>query len=176
MRINFSGGAPAAGGAQAGGRPSFTPRGDAGADGEAGESNTVFVGNLGFRTDEGAIRQFFGEYGAIGAVRIALNEEGRAKGFAHVQFEEPSSAKAALALNGIELDGRAVRLDLSAPSRGGSSRGGFGGDRGGFGGRGGFRGGDRGGFGGRGGFRGSDPARSANKGFIVPSQNKSVKL
>ncbi len=82
-------------------------------------------------------------------------------------------------LNGAELDGRAVRLDLSTSGRGGSGgRGGFrGGDRGGFGGRGGFRGGDRGGFrGGRGGFRGSNPAISANKGFIVPSQNKSMKL
>jgi RNA recognition motif-containing protein len=33
-------------------------------------------------------------------VRIALNEEGRAKGFAHVQFGDPSSAKKAMGLNG----------------------------------------------------------------------------
>ena len=77
-------------------------------------------------------------------MRIALNEEGRAKGFAHVQFGDPSSAKKAMGLNGQELDGRQVRLDLSTSS----SRGGNGG------GRGGFRGGDRGrgGFGGRGRF------------------------
>ena len=95
-----------------------------------------------------------------------MNEENRPKGFAHVEFEDAQSAKAALDLTGVDLDGRAVRLDLSAPSRGGGGgrgRGGFrggssrGGDRGGF--RGGFRGGDRGGFrggdrGGRGGFRG----------------------
>ena len=184
LRINFSGGAPT--GDRAGAPRSFgAPAGGA----PTGESNTVFVGNLGFRTEEHGIRQFFGAYGNITAVRIALNEEGRAKGFAHVQFEDPASAKKAIELNGQELDGREVRLDLSAPStRGaGGDRGGFrggrGGDRGGFrggfgGDRGGFRGGDRGGFrGGRGGFRGaSDPIRSANRGFIVPSQNKSVKL
>lgn len=82
-----------------------------------------------------------------------MGDDGRAKGFAHVQFSSPDAAKKAMELNGVELDGRAVRLDLSTSGRGGSGgRGGFrGGDRGG---RGGFRGGDRGGFGGRGGFRG----------------------
>ena len=39
-------------------------------------------------------------------MRIALNEEGRAKGFAHVQFGDPSSAKKGMGLNGQELDGR----------------------------------------------------------------------
>ena len=29
-----------------------------------------------------------------------MNEEGRAKGFAHVQFADPASAKKALELNG----------------------------------------------------------------------------
>jgi len=96
-------------------------------------------------------------------------------------------------LNGYDLDGRAVRLDLSQ-SRGGGGRGGrggfgggrgggrggFGGDRGGRGGFGGGRGGfgggrggfgDRGGRGGRGGF----PPResiNANKGNIVAFSGK----
>jgi len=38
---------------------------------ENGESNTVFVGNVGFRTGEDAIYQFFGECGTVTAVRIA---------------------------------------------------------------------------------------------------------
>ena len=83
-----------------------------------------------------------------------MGEDGRSKGFAYVQFSSPDGAKKALELNGFELDGRAVRLDLSQSNKsgGGGGRGGFGGGRGGFGGgRGGF-GGDRGGFGGRGGF------------------------
>jgi nucleolin len=92
-----------------------------------------------------------------------MGDDGRAKGFAHVQFSSPDGAKKAMELNGQELDGRGVRLDLSSSSRGGSGgRGGFGGGRGGF--------GDRGGRGGRGGFN------PANRGFIVPSQNKSMKL
>lgn len=58
-------------------------------------------------------------------------------------------AKNAMSLAGQELDGRAVRLDLSA-SKPRRDRGGFG-DRGGRGGRGGDRGGRGRGFGDRGG-------------------------
>ena len=184
------------------------PRGGP-SSGVAGEADTVFVGNLGFKTQDWSIKQFFESCGEINQVRIAMGEDGRAKGFAHVQFSSPDGAKKAMELNGVELDGRAVRLDLSQSNRsgGGGGRGGFGGGRGGFGDRGGFRGGfggdrggfrgrggfggdrggfrggfggDRGGFRGRGGFGGrggfNDPLKSANRGFIVPSQNKSVKF
>lgn len=89
-----------------------------------------------------------------------MGEDGRARGFCHVEFEDPAHAAEAMKLNGHEIDGRACRLDLSAPRQGGGGRGGFGGGRGGRGGfgdrggRGGF-GGGRGGFGGgRGGFGG----------------------
>ena len=70
-------------------------------------------------------------------------------------------------LQGSMLEGRAVRLDLSANNRRGGGRGGFGGDRGG--GRG-FGGGGRGFGGGRGGGRGfgGPPSGviSANKGSM----------
>jgi RNA recognition motif-containing protein len=60
----------------------------------------VFLGNLGFKTADYSIKEFFSQCGEVTAVRIALNEEGRAKGFAHVQFADPASAKKALELNG----------------------------------------------------------------------------
>lgn len=118
-----------------------------------------------------------------------MGEDGRPKGFAHIEFESHDAAKSALDLNGSDLDGRALRLDLSSGSRGGGS--GFGGGRGRSGDRGGFRGGrggfgdrgfgDRGGRGGRGGFRGGRggfgggdfQAKAANRGSIVPFQGKS---
>jgi len=102
-------------------------------------------------------------------VRIAQDENGRSRGFAHVEFSSNAEALEGMKLAGQQLDGREVRLDLSQSKRGGGgggrggSRGSFGGGRGGdrggrgfgggFGGRGG-RGGDRGGRGGRGGDRG----------------------
>lgn len=91
-----------------------------------------------------------------------MDEEGRPRGFAHVEFSTAAEAQKALTLSNQQLDGRDLRIDLSVGRKGGASgnsRGvvhgnrGFGGDRGG-GGRGDFRGGFRGGD--RGGFRGGD--------------------
>ena len=147
----------------------------------AGESTTVFVGNVGFKTQQGSLRAFFGECGKIREVRIPMNEEGRPKGFAHVEFETAEAAQKALSLHEQELDGRQLRVDLSSArgSGGGAGRGGRGGFRGGDrgfrggGDRGGFRGG-RGGGGGRGGFRGAPDqfGKSAHKGNIVAFEGK----
>lgn len=73
-------------------------------------------------------------------MRIACHEDGKPRGFAHVEFGSAEEAKEAVKLTGVELDGRTVRLDVSAPRRGA----GFGGRRG----RGPRRGGRTGGFGG----------------------------
>jgi nucleolin len=71
------------------------------ASGTAGESNTVFCGNCSFRTEEWAIKQFFEQIGEVAAVRIAMNDEGRPKGFAHIEFANAAdAAKAVQDLNG----------------------------------------------------------------------------
>jgi nucleolin len=111
-----------------------------------GEKHTIFVGNLGFKTTENNLRNFFKDCGSVVDVRIAKNEEGRSKGFAHVDFEAPDAVEKAKSKAGQELDGRELRVDASTPRQGGGS-GGRGG-RGGFGGRGGGRGGYGGGRGG----------------------------
>ena len=46
-------------------------------------------------------------------MRIAQDEDGRPRGFAHVEFGSNAEAQEAMKLAGQELDGRAVRLDLS---------------------------------------------------------------
>merc|ERR1719469_1487489 len=135
--------------------------------GAHGEADTVFCGNLGFHTDENTIWEFFGQAGTVASVRIAMNpEDGRPRGFCHVQFDAPAGATAAMEYQGSMLDGRAIRLDLSTPNRNGGGRGG--GRGGGFGGgRGGGRGGRGGGFGGGRGRGGADSgAIQANKGAI----------
>lgn len=84
-----------------------------------------------------------------------MGEDGKPRGFAHVEFTSEEPVQKAIALSGQDLDGRNIRVDV-AGSKGGN-RGGRS-DRGGFGGR--SRGGSRGGFRGgrrdfgRGGFRG----------------------
>jgi len=95
---------------------------------------------MNFRTKEWAVKEFFKSAGEVTTVKIAYDQTERSKGFCHVEFADPAAAAKAVAeLNMKELDGRAVRLDLSAGRAAGVAGGrggGFGGDRG---------GGDRGG-------------------------------
>lgn len=65
-----------------------------------GESNCVFCGNIGFYTTEETIREFFSQAGTVTACRIAVGEDGRARGFCHVEFETPAMAVEAMKLNG----------------------------------------------------------------------------
>jgi nucleolin len=113
--------------------------------GSGGDAHTIFVGNLGFKTSEQQVKKFFSSVGNVVGVRIATHEDGKRKGFCHVDFDSSDAAQAAVGLAGQELDGRELRVDVSTPRQGGGRDGG---DRGR--GRGGFRGG-------RGGNRGGPP-------------------
>ena len=118
----------------------------------------IYIGNLPYRITKNEITDFFATCGAIEHVHIATDRQtGDSKGFGFVTFETKEAAEKAVKLNGTELKGRALRIDLARenPTREGGTGGGFGGgaprggDGGGFGG-----GGSRGGFGGGG--RGRD--------------------
>ncbi|KAL7945952.1 hypothetical protein V8C42DRAFT_47985 [Trichoderma barbatum] len=122
------------------------------------ESDTLFVGNLPFDTDQDTVTEFFNEVRPVTSVRLPTDpESGNLKGFGYVSFGSVEDAREALnAKNGATIGNgrfaRSLRLDFSSPR----PQGGAGGGRGGFGGgRGGPRGGGgRGGRGGRGGFGG----------------------
>ena len=73
------------------------PRPGGPTSGTAGESTTIFCGNLGFYTEEHTIRAFFESAGTVTAVRIAKDAEtDRAKGFCHVEFSTPEEAAKAV--------------------------------------------------------------------------------
>ncbi|MFO1051832.1 MAG: RNA-binding protein [Planctomycetota bacterium] len=129
-------------------------------------SKRLFVGNLSWDTQEDDLIAAFETDGRrVASARIMTDRDtGRPRGFAFVEMETDADAQAAIeAMNGKELDGRPLRVNLAeeraprpAGGGGGGGRGGFGGGRsggGGGGGRGGFGGGGGGG-GGRGGFGG----------------------
>jgi nucleolin len=93
---------------------------------------------LSYQSTKESLEEFFGKCGPVKGVRIAVNEDGRPRGFAHVEFDSEDAVTKAVGLSGQQLDGRNIRIDVAA-SR--SSRGGFGGRGRGFrGGRGGSSG------------------------------------
>jgi len=107
----------------------------------------IYVGNLSYSSTEDSVRQHFAQYGEVSAVRIIQDREtGRSRGFGFVEMPNDEEAKAAIAaLDGKEVDGRAVKLNEAQPrpERSGGGGGGGGGRPGGGGGGGGGRGRDR---------------------------------
>jgi len=115
-------------------------------------SNKLFCGGLAWATTDDSLRAAFEGFGDITDAKVIMDREtGRSRGFGFVTFADPSMAQTARdSMDGQNLDGRTVRVDIAQErSRGG---GGGGGGRGGYGGGGGGRGGGGGGgYGGGGG-------------------------
>ena len=96
----------------------------------------IFVGNLDFGATEASIRSLFEPYGAVERVNLITDRDtGRSRGFAFVEMSDAAEADRAItALNGTNIDGRALNINEARPKAEGGR--GFGG-----GGGGGFRGG-----------------------------------
>ena len=120
----------------------------------------LYVGNLSYNATGSDLEQLFSQHGTVQSAEvIAYRDTGRSKGFGFVQMGSDQEAQAAIAaLNGQEVDGRALTVNEAKPRedrpRGGGGGGGYGGGggggRGGYGGGGGGRSGG-GGYGGGGG-------------------------
>ncbi|KAG6497062.1 hypothetical protein ZIOFF_044948 [Zingiber officinale] len=80
---------------------------------QAPGSRTLFIGNLSYDVGQDDVAEFFKTAGEVVDVRLATAEDGSFKGFGHVEFATEEDAKKALELNGNELFGRGVRLDVA---------------------------------------------------------------
>jgi RNA recognition motif-containing protein len=116
----------------------------------------IFVGNLPFSANESSVRSLFEPYGNVDRVSIITDRDtGQSRGFAFVEMADAGQADAAIeGLNGVDVDGRALKINEARPRGEGGGGGGGGRGFGGGGGGGGFRprsGGGSGGSGGGGG-------------------------
>jgi RNA recognition motif-containing protein len=96
----------------------------------------LYVGNLSYNSTEASLRAAFEADGRqVREVALIMDREtGRPRGFAFVQMASEADAKAAIAaLDGKDLDGRALRVNEAQerPSQGRSGGGGGGGGGGG---------------------------------------------
>ena len=109
----------------------------------------IYVGNLSYSVTQDALQALFAAHGDVEEVHIPTDRNsGRPRGFAFVTMPSSDEAQAAIAaLNGTDLEGRAMNVSEARPRRDTGYGGGGGGGRGG---RGGGGGGGRGGNGGRG--------------------------
>ena len=91
-------------------------------------SNTkLFVGNLSFNTTENDLQDAFAAHGTVTEAKLMTDREsGRPRGFGFVTMSTPEEAQAAIdALNGRDMDGRALTVNAAKPreERGGSGGG-----------------------------------------------------
>ncbi|GHU55103.1 RNA-binding protein [Spirochaetia bacterium] len=73
----------------------------------------LYVGNLSYNTYEDNLRNLFAQYGTVESVKIITDRDtGNSKGFAFVEMSTDQEAQAAIsATNGVELDGRAIKVN-----------------------------------------------------------------
>ena len=119
-------------------------------------STKLFVGNLSFNTTENDLQEAFAAHGQVVEANLMMDRmTGRSRGFAFITYSTPEEAQKAIsAMNGAQLDGRALTVNIARPKEDRPAGGGGGRDRGprrdyGGGGGGGGYGGGGGGGGGR---------------------------
>jgi RNA recognition motif-containing protein len=118
-------------------------------------ASKLYVGGLSYSTTSETLREYFAQCGTVESAAVITDKfSGQSRGFGFVEMATAEEAQRAISdLNGKDLDGRKLTVNLSTPkapgSGGGGPRGGGrpGGRPGGGGRGGGFGGGDRGAYG-----------------------------
>jgi RNA recognition motif-containing protein len=85
----------------------------------------LYVGNLPFTATEDAIRTLFAPHGTVEKVSLINDRDtGRPRGFGFVEMSNADASRAMQALNGQEMDGRALKINEAQdrPRSGGNSR------------------------------------------------------
>jgi RNA recognition motif-containing protein len=95
----------------------------------------LYVGNLTYGVTDGDLEKLFEPHGTVQSAQIIMDRDtGRSKGFGFVEMGSDQEAQNAIqALNGKQVDGRALTVNEAKPKAEGG-RGGSGGSRGGYGG------------------------------------------
>ena len=90
----------------------------------------IFVGNLDFAATDSSVRSMFEQYGTVDRVNLVTDRDtGRPRGFAFVEMSDTAAADRAItALNGTNLEGRALNVNEARPK----TPGGGGGNGGGY--------------------------------------------
>src|SRR5262249_59160195 len=79
---------------------------------------------MSFSTTEDQLREVFSQYGTVTKVQVIMDREtGRPRGFAFVEMSDGGD-QAIQALNGAQLDGRALTVNEAKPRAGGGGGGG----------------------------------------------------
>jgi len=77
----------------------------------------IFVGNLSYSSTEESVRALFEPHGEVASVKLIKSRDtGVSRGFGFVEMPNDEEANAAIAaLDGTDLDGRALKVGQARP-------------------------------------------------------------
>jgi RNA recognition motif-containing protein len=80
-------------------------------------STKLFVGNLSFNTTENDLQDAFAAHGQVVETNLMMDRTtGRPRGFGFITMSTPEEAQKAIeAMNGAQLDGRALTVNIARP-------------------------------------------------------------
>jgi cold-inducible RNA-binding protein len=80
-------------------------------------STKLFVGNLSFNTTNQDLQDAFSSYGTVMEATVMTDRmSGRSRGFGFVQMSSADEAERAIqAMNGAEMEGRALTVNVAKP-------------------------------------------------------------
>ena len=88
-------------------------------------TKNLYVGNMNYDTTRDRLMELFEAHGQVTSVNVITDRDsGRPRGFAFVEMSTDAAAQAAItALNGQQVDGRALKVNQAKPrTSGGADR------------------------------------------------------
>lgn len=95
----------------------------------------LFVGNLPYSVDSAKLEEIFSQAGAVASAQVLMDRmTGRSRGFGFVEMADDAGTQKAIdTINGMEIDGRKIVVNVARPREERSDRpgggGGYGSDR-----------------------------------------------
>ncbi len=72
----------------------------------------LYVGNLPFTATDDTVRSLFAKHGTVEKVSLITDRDsGRPRGFGFVEMSNADASRAMQALNGTEMEGRALKVN-----------------------------------------------------------------
>ena len=80
-------------------------------------STNLYVGNLSFQTSTSQLEGLFADFGEVTSAQVITDRDtGRSRGFGFVEMKTSDQANSAISgLNGREIDGRALKVNVAKP-------------------------------------------------------------
>jgi cold-inducible RNA-binding protein len=91
----------------------------------------IYVGNLAFGTTDDSLRAAFEDFGRVDSARVISDRDtGQSRGFGFVEMSDDAEARKAIeSMNGVDLDGRELKVNEARPREDRPRGGGGGGGR-----------------------------------------------